>query len=393
MTPPPTTSNAKPRPRAKAKTPPAPLPTLRCTPVPRHEPFAAVRVYPCDPPPVLPDTETDRRLSADSALPDLVPTPAPEMASRDTAATDSPNSAGVGDAVLSSDPERLPGTSTVSVPRSDISFDAGPDTAAASDASSETDVGALPDATPGLAAAVPTNTATTTYTDAPAAAGTSTTTVTPARAANTGSPAAVSQPAGSSSDASSSASTSAQPTTGTVTPTASSSRPDRGTTTSTPGSIGSIALGSPDATGPSGSRRTTTPRRPGTDTPAPLGASDTSGILPEPRPWAASFIQAAMEVACGLRPSTQLIRWTTPEVHGMLVRRGSLTARALRTSNSPGVKPRLRALVLCAPKAGVYEVSAVIAEPQRIRAVAFRMEGLHGRWRVTELEMQGRAES
>ncbi len=33
-----------------------------------------------------------------------------------------------------------------------------------------------------------------------------------------------------------------------------------------------------------------------------------------------------------------------------------------------------------------------VAEPQRVRAVAFRMEGLHGRWRVTELEMQGRLE-
>ena len=27
--------------------------------------------------------------------------------------------------------------------------------------------------------------------------------------------------------------------------------------------------------------------------------------------------------------------------------------------------------------------SAVIAEPERVRAVAFRMEGVHGRWRVT----------
>jgi hypothetical protein len=97
-----------------------------------------------------------------------------------------------------------------------------------------------------------------------------------------------------------------------------------------------------------------------------------------------------MEVACGLRPSTQLIRWTSPEVHGKLVRRGTLTARALRLGNTTGMTPRLRRIILCIPKDGVCEVSAVIAEPQRVRAVAFRMEGLHGRWRVTELEMQGR---
>ncbi|MBT0774127.1 hypothetical protein KIH74_34600, partial [Kineosporia sp. J2-2] len=115
-------------------------------------------------------------------------------------------------------------------------------------------------------------------------------------------------------------------------------------------------------------------------------------LLPEARPWAAAFIQAAMEVAQGLRPPTQLIRWTTPEVHGKLVRRGELTIRARRNGGNPGSKPRLRTLVLCSPKTGVHEVSAVVAEPPRVRAVAFRMEGLHGRWRVTELEMQGRLE-
>ncbi|MCE0534845.1 Rv3235 family protein [Kineosporia rhizophila] len=127
--------------------------------------------------------------------------------------------------------------------------------------------------------------------------------------------------------------------------------------------------------------------------PSALDTVDSSGLLPEPRPWAAAFIQAAMEVACGLRPSTQLVRWTTPDVHGALVRRGALTARAMRNSAGLSVKPRLRALVLCSPRPGVCEVSAVIAEPQRVRAVAFRMEGLHGRWRVTELQMQGRLES
>ncbi|MCD5351775.1 Rv3235 family protein [Kineosporia mesophila] len=127
--------------------------------------------------------------------------------------------------------------------------------------------------------------------------------------------------------------------------------------------------------------------------PTPAVLPGSSGLLPEPRPWAAAFIQAAMEVTSGLRPPTQLIRWTTPEVHGTLVRRGTLTARALRNGNGKGTKPRLRALRVCVPRTGVCEVSAVIAEPERVRAVAFRMEGLHGRWRVTEFEMQGRYEN
>lgn len=111
-----------------------------------------------------------------------------------------------------------------------------------------------------------------------------------------------------------------------------------------------------------------------------------TGLLPEPRFWAGTFIQAAMEVAGGLRSAGQLVRWTTPEVHAILARRGALTARARRGLTTAS-KPRVRALVACLPRPGVCEVSAVIAEPERVRAVAFRMEGLHGRWRVTELEI------
>jgi hypothetical protein len=111
-----------------------------------------------------------------------------------------------------------------------------------------------------------------------------------------------------------------------------------------------------------------------------------TGLLPEPKAWATTFIQAAMEVAGGLRSAGQLVRWTTPEVHALLVRRGALTARARRGLTFSS-KPRVRALIACGPRPGVCEVSAVIAEPERVRAVAFRMEGLHGRWRVTELEI------
>lgn len=120
--------------------------------------------------------------------------------------------------------------------------------------------------------------------------------------------------------------------------------------------------------------------------PAAERKSGRAALLPEPKAWAATFVQAAMEVAGGLRSAGQLVRWTTPEVHAILVRRGTLTARA-RRGIAMSSKPRVRTLIACAPRPGVCEVSAVIAEPDRVRAVAFRMEGLHGRWRVTELEI------
>lgn len=106
--------------------------------------------------------------------------------------------------------------------------------------------------------------------------------------------------------------------------------------------------------------------------------------LAEPRGWAGTFLQAAMEVALGTRSPSQLVRWTTPEVHGLLARRGSLALRARRGAAS-GAKPRVRAMLSCVPRDGICEVGAVVAEAERVRAVAFRMEGIHGRWRVTEL--------
>jgi hypothetical protein len=111
------------------------------------------------------------------------------------------------------------------------------------------------------------------------------------------------------------------------------------------------------------------------------------GALPEPNAWAATFVQAAMEVAAGLRSPGQLIRWTTPEVHALLVQRAALTGRGRPVRVGFEAKPRLRALLSCTPRPGACEVSAVIAESERVRAVAFRLEGLHGRWRVTELQI------
>jgi hypothetical protein len=94
-----------------------------------------------------------------------------------------------------------------------------------------------------------------------------------------------------------------------------------------------------------------------------------------------------MEVAMGLRPPGQLIRWTTPQIHEALARRGALVTRAVRRSGGPLLKPKVRALLVCTPAPRICEVSAVIADPEKVRAVAMRMEGYQGRWRVTVLDL------
>jgi hypothetical protein len=161
-----------------------------------------------------------------------------------------------------------------------------------------------------------------------------------------------------------------------------------------PPTQGTLALALPWEAPPA--RRGPIPAPPVADRPRE-GTRRPGGALPEPRDWAATFALAAMEVAAGLRPSGQLIRWTSPEVHEALTLRGALNARRrqARAGRPPiddrpvpaGRKVSLRALVTGTPADGVCEVAAVLRGPDRIRAVAFRMEGYGGRWRVTALQI------
>jgi hypothetical protein len=108
---------------------------------------------------------------------------------------------------------------------------------------------------------------------------------------------------------------------------------------------------------------------------------------PEDREWVARFVQAATEVASGLRSSSQLIRWTTPEIHAAIHRRHALAARVRGAGLYRAGKPVVRSLRMQVVRRGVYEVTAVVADLDRFRAVALRVERFDGRWRVTALEV------
>jgi hypothetical protein len=111
-----------------------------------------------------------------------------------------------------------------------------------------------------------------------------------------------------------------------------------------------------------------------------------SPVLPEPRQWAAQFVQAAVEVTTGLRPPSQLVRWTSEEVRTLLVRRADLARSTAGRMRQPrrGV---VRSTRVCIPRAGVAEATVVISDGPRVRAVALRLEGTDGRWRVTALRI------
>lgn len=108
-------------------------------------------------------------------------------------------------------------------------------------------------------------------------------------------------------------------------------------------------------------------------------------LLPDPGLWAAQFVQAATEVTMGLRPPNQLVRWVSDDVRGLLTRRAGLTGSRM----SPGRAPRrevVRSIRVSTPRDGVAEAAVVLSDGTRARAVALRMEGLDGRWRVTALQ-------
>lgn len=107
--------------------------------------------------------------------------------------------------------------------------------------------------------------------------------------------------------------------------------------------------------------------------------------------WATRFVLAAVEVAAGSRPTGQLVRWTTPEVQNLLERRAALAARLRRRSHDESAltrrRVRVRAVRCCPVKPGICEISAVVQEHDRTRAVAFRIEQFESRWRATAFEL------
>jgi hypothetical protein len=110
--------------------------------------------------------------------------------------------------------------------------------------------------------------------------------------------------------------------------------------------------------------------------------------LPDPSRWAGQFVQAAVEVAGGVRPPIQLVRWTSEEVLATLTRRNDLAVRARRAGRlADRGRTVVRSVRSCPVRDGVVEASAVVTDGVRARAVALRLEGLDGRWRVTALEL------
>jgi hypothetical protein len=110
--------------------------------------------------------------------------------------------------------------------------------------------------------------------------------------------------------------------------------------------------------------------------------------LPDPRAFAGRFVDATLEVLAGSRPLTQLMPLTNEIVYAqlgaMVRRRGRYGTVARRVSTGPLRRPRL---LISEPADGVAEITAIIRQQDRARAIAARLEGLDGRWRCTAWEL------
>jgi hypothetical protein len=105
----------------------------------------------------------------------------------------------------------------------------------------------------------------------------------------------------------------------------------------------------------------------------------------EVRGWAARFAQAVIESVTGLRPTTQLVRWTSHEVFRDLDRRAQLVRRTAGQVRRP-VRPQVRSVHVCCPSERTAEVSVHVRHGHRSRALALRLERRDDRWVCTALE-------
>ncbi|HWJ67507.1 MAG TPA: Rv3235 family protein [Nocardioides sp.] len=106
--------------------------------------------------------------------------------------------------------------------------------------------------------------------------------------------------------------------------------------------------------------------------------------------WAHRFTQAAVEIVGGDRPVSQLVRWTSPDVHADLRLRAHLVARA--GGHQPGlgrvqqVRPRVQSVHACFVNDRVVEAGVHVRHGERSRAVAVRFELIDQRWICTALD-------
>ncbi|QIX27662.1 hypothetical protein ncot_14445 [Nocardioides sp. JQ2195] len=117
-----------------------------------------------------------------------------------------------------------------------------------------------------------------------------------------------------------------------------------------------------------------------------------AGIRHDLHRWVVTFSQSCVEVIGGDRPVSQLLRWTTPQIHHELAYRAGVVARAgvhaagRGRGRRPSVRPQVQTAHTCFLAEGVVEFCTRVKYGERSRCLAGRLEVVSGRWQCTALE-------
>ncbi|MDQ1122924.1 Rv3235 family protein [Microbacterium trichothecenolyticum] len=111
--------------------------------------------------------------------------------------------------------------------------------------------------------------------------------------------------------------------------------------------------------------------------------------LPPSETFARNVVRGVLEVLSGVREVEQLARWLSEDVYRTLSVRASLAARARSARRITALREvhEIRNVHVFEPADGIVEATVTAAARVRTRAIALRLEGLDGRWRVTALAL------
>jgi hypothetical protein len=102
--------------------------------------------------------------------------------------------------------------------------------------------------------------------------------------------------------------------------------------------------------------------------------------------WAATFMQAIVEVIASDRPVTQLVRWTSRRVYAEIVQRQRRVARHRSAATTRSSRQHVATVRVCRPAEGCAEVAARVTFGARSRAIAARLEYVRDRWMCTAID-------
>jgi hypothetical protein len=111
--------------------------------------------------------------------------------------------------------------------------------------------------------------------------------------------------------------------------------------------------------------------------------------LPDPTTLVENLARSVLEIIAGARDLDQIARWVSDDVYRHLAKRVQIAVRARSATGAPPVRPTftLGRTIITEPSDGVVEAVVIIHGRARTRSVAFRLEGLDGRWRATAVHV------